>query len=93
MILPVIFSPSRQISFSGMDEVYTLWSLSSVGNGGMDWSGFQIGQVGSTPLHDCSAVGFLLFVLLNTSRLWGGGRTPHMRKLRKSRCTDLPFHA
>ena len=38
-----------QFAFSGFDEVFPLWCLSTVGNGGLDWSSQQIGQVG--PLH------------------------------------------
>eukprot|EP00904_Undaria_pinnatifida_P000576 jgi/Undpi1/10519/HiC_scaffold_29.g12969.m1 len=33
------------LSYSGFNEVYSLWSLSTVAKGGLDWSTVQIGQV------------------------------------------------
>lgn len=35
-----------QLVYSGFDEVYPLWALSSVSKGGLDWSSPQIGKVG-----------------------------------------------
>eukprot|EP00904_Undaria_pinnatifida_P003321 jgi/Undpi1/12990/HiC_scaffold_7.g02654.m1 len=33
------------VTYSGFDEVYALWALSSVSKGGLEWSSKQIGQV------------------------------------------------
>ena len=35
-----------EVSYSGFDEVYGLWALSSASKGGLEWSSQQIGQVG-----------------------------------------------
>lgn len=34
-------------TYTGFDEVYALWALSSVSKGGLEWSSQQLGQVGS----------------------------------------------
>ena len=41
-------APSAKLSYAGFDEVFSLWCLSTVDNGGLDWSTVQIGQVRST---------------------------------------------
>eukprot|EP00904_Undaria_pinnatifida_P000581 jgi/Undpi1/10523/HiC_scaffold_29.g12973.m1 len=44
------------LSYSGFNEVYSLWSLSTIAKGGLDWSTVQIGQVFLT-------CGFLVMIL------------------------------
>lgn len=36
---------SLQFVFSGFDEVYALWALSTRASGGLDWTSQEIGQV------------------------------------------------
>eukprot|EP00904_Undaria_pinnatifida_P000564 jgi/Undpi1/10508/HiC_scaffold_29.g12958.m1 len=33
------------LTYSGLEAVFTLWALSSIANGGLDWSALDIGQV------------------------------------------------
>ena len=35
-----------KFAYSGVDNVYALWALSTVPKGGLDWSTKEIGQVG-----------------------------------------------
>lgn len=44
------FPPADSFQFAvvGFDETYPLWAISSVGNGGLDWTVLEVGQVRST---------------------------------------------
>ena len=35
-----------KLTYSAFNEVFSLWSLSTIASGGLDWSTVQIGQVG-----------------------------------------------
>lgn len=51
-VRPLVHPP--KFAFSGFDEVYSLWTLTTLAKGGLDWSTLQIGQVRQTPKDVCA---------------------------------------
>lgn len=41
---PFVGGPLK-LTYSGLETVFTLWALSTVDKGGLNWSGVDIGQV------------------------------------------------
>lgn len=42
---PDVIHATVQLTYTGLEAVFTLWTLSTVTKGGLDWSAQEIGQV------------------------------------------------
>ena len=88
-----------KLTYSGLEAVFTLWALSTVDKGGLDWSVVEIGQVRPTSFNHPSSPSEFVEHRLEAERCRGQERlsfrnNPVLPKRNQSpRCCVLTFRS